>query len=385
MAGSRGAFDADVLVVGAGLAGLTCAADLAGAGFDCRILEASDGIGGRVRTDRVDGYLLDRGFQILLTAYPEVGRRLDVGRLDLGLFQTGAVVRIGGAFHSVADPLRRPLELPSTLAAPVGTLADKARLARLVLDVRTHAVGSLLRRPDTTTAERLARAGFSRRMIETFWRPLFAGIQLDPGLEVSSRRFDVILRMLAAGSCGVPAGGMGAVPAQLAESLPPGTVRLGTEVTAVGPGRVVLRGGEELAGRAVVVATDGPAAHRLLGHPGPRSRVPGRRLLLVRGHVAPAVGAEAHPRRRGDGSGPQRGGDERGLRRLRAGGAGPGRRGRSRTRGARPGGHRPRASTAGRLVRVDGGRMGAPAHRCRSPRPAAPGATVPSQTGRGPR
>jgi phytoene dehydrogenase-like protein len=295
MVGTGGPGHTDVLVVGAGLAGLTCAVDLTRAGFECRVLEASDGVGGRVRTDRVDGYRLDRGFQILLTAYPEVRARLDVGALDLGLFDPGAVVRVGGAFHTVADPLRRPLDLPSTLAAPIGTLADKLRLARLVLDVRTHPVATLLRRPDTTTAERLRRAGFSPRMVETFWRPLFAGIQLDPGLEVSSRRFDLILRMLAVGSTGVPADGMGAVPDQLAAELPSGAVRLGAEVDGVAPDGVVLRTGERLAARAVVVATEGPSAHRLLGArvPDPGSRaaaccwfgvgrppVPGARIIL---------------------------------------------------------------------------------------------------------
>jgi phytoene dehydrogenase-like protein len=274
MASGPDGVEAEVLVVGAGLAGLACAQDLGRAGVPCLVLEASDGVGGRVRTDPVDGYLLDRGFQILLTAYPEVQRRLDVGALDLHAFEPGAVVRVDGAFHPVADPLRRPLLLASTLTAPVGTLADKVRLARLVLDVRTHPVGQLLRRPDTTTSARLARAGFSAAMVRSFWQPLFAGIQLDPELEVSSRRFDVILRMLATGASAVPARGMGAVPAQLASTLPPGSVRLGARVTGVGPSAVELEGGERLAARAVVVATDGPTAHALLG---PRVPDPGSR------------------------------------------------------------------------------------------------------------
>jgi predicted NAD/FAD-binding protein len=94
--------------------------------------------------------------------------------LGLGLFEPGAVVRVGGRFHRVADPLRSPQLLARTVAAPIGTPADKARLARLVLDVRAHSVHDLLRRPDMSTAERLARAGFSERMVESFWRPLFA-------------------------------------------------------------------------------------------------------------------------------------------------------------------------------------------------------------------
>ena len=255
----------DVVIVGAGLAGLVCAQDLGRAGVACTVLEASDGVGGRVRTDEVDGFLLDRGFQILLTAYPEVQRRLDVAALEVALFEPGAAIRRRGRFHRVSDPLRRPLGIPATVAAPIGTLADKARLVRLVLDVRRHTVRDLLRRPDMTTAERLAQAGFSDRMMESFWQPLFAGIQLDPDLEVSSRRFDTILRMLAVGATGVPRQGMGTIPAQLAGTLPDGVVRLGASVVGIDASGVILEGGERVSGRAVVVATEGPAAHRLLG------------------------------------------------------------------------------------------------------------------------
>jgi len=264
----------DVVIVGAGLAGLVCAQDLTGAGVECQVLEASDGVGGRVRTDCVDGFLLDRGFQIVLTAYPQVQQRLDLGALDLGYFEPGAVVRSHGRFHRLSDPLRRPRQIPQTIAAPIGTPVDKARLARLVIDVRAHSVRSLLRRPDTTTLERLTWAGFSARMIESFWRPLFAGIQLDPHLDVSSRRFDTILRMLAIGKTGVPRRGIGAIPEQLASTLPENTLRLGARVEQVTSSGVVLSDGERINARVVVVATEGPAAHRLLGDrvPDPGSR-----------------------------------------------------------------------------------------------------------------
>jgi len=264
----------DVVIVGAGLSGLVCAQDLTRAGIGCQVLEASDGVGGRVRTDNVNGFLLDRGFQIVLTAYPQIQQRLDLDALDLSYFEPGAMVRIRGGFHRVSDPIRRPLQMLETISAPIGTLSDKTRLARLVFDVRTHSVRQLLRRPDTTTLDRLVSAGFSDRMIESFWRPLFAGIQLDPNLEVSSRRFDTILRMLAIGATAVPRNGIGAVPAQLASTLPEGTVRLGARVVHVTGSGVALDDGEHLTARAVVVATDGPAAHRLLGDrvPDPGSR-----------------------------------------------------------------------------------------------------------------
>lgn len=195
----------DVVVVGAGLAGLTCAQDLTRSGLECTVVEAADGVGGRVRTDLGDGYRLDRGFQILLTAYPQVRSRLDLDALDVAPFEPGAHVWTGDRFHRLADPLRRPTLALQTLGAPIGGLADKLRLARLVADVGLRSVPDLLRRPDMSTDERLRAAGFSDTMIERFWRPLFSGIQLDPDLEVSRRRFDAILRMLAVGGTGVPA------------------------------------------------------------------------------------------------------------------------------------------------------------------------------------
>ena len=158
----------DVVIVGAGLAGLVCAMDLTAAGVECRVVEASDGIGGRVRTDTVDGFLLDRGFQILLIAYPEVQARLDLDALGIGTFEPGALIRRDGAFHRVADPLRRPGLAVRSATAPIGSWFDKARLARLVADVRMHSVRDLLRRPDMTTARRLERAGFSPRIVESF-------------------------------------------------------------------------------------------------------------------------------------------------------------------------------------------------------------------------
>jgi hypothetical protein len=136
-----------------------------------------------------------------------VTRRLDLRALDLQEFAPGAVVRTPDGLCAVGGPLRGPTDLPATLRAPIGTLADKVRLARLVLSVRTTSARALLRGPDGTTLERLVAAGFGPVMVESFWRPLFAGIRLDPDLEVSRRRFDVVLTMLATGSTAVPAAG----------------------------------------------------------------------------------------------------------------------------------------------------------------------------------
>lgn len=259
--------EVDVVVVGAGLAGLAAAVHLQAAGRSVCVLEASDGVGGRVRTDIVDGFQLDRGFQVLLTAYPEVPRMFDVPALELRAFEPGAMIRFGGRFHALADPFRRPLSVVRSALSPVLPVRDKLRVARLRHRVTRGEAVDLLRAPETTTLEHLRASGFSDVAIERLFRPLFGGIQLDPSLSTSSRMFDIIYRCLATGDAAVPAAGMGALPAQLMTHLTPGTVHTGHAVVAVDRHGATTTDGRHVAARAVVVATDGPAAARLLGLP----------------------------------------------------------------------------------------------------------------------
>jgi phytoene dehydrogenase-like protein len=256
--------DRAVIIVGAGLAGLRCAGVLESRGVPWLLLESQDGPGGRVRTDYVDGFQLDRGFQVLLTAYPEAIDALDYERLDLRAFSPGALVRTGGRFHRVADPLRQPSGALASLRAPVGSLRDKLRIVGLRRRLGGLGEAALWRRPERTTREALAAYGFSDTMVERLWRPLFAGIQLDPSLETSSRMFDFVFSMLATGRNALPSAGIQAIPDQLAAGLPAGRIRYGTTVVAVDPAGVWLEDGELVRGRAVVVATDGPTASRLL-------------------------------------------------------------------------------------------------------------------------
>lgn len=258
---------AEVVIVGAGLAGLSAARQLQNAGRDVVVLEASDGIGGRVRTDVVDGYQLDRGFQVVLTAYPELQRQFDVAALELRPFEPGALVWTGRALHVVGDPLRRPRTLLETGMAPIGSIADKARILKQRLRLRRAEATALLRAEDGTTIAALRDDGFSERMIDGFFRPLVGGIQLDPTLRTSRRMFDVILQNLLEGEAAVPAAGMGAIPAQLASHLRPYTIRLRTRVTTIRPGEVVTDAGERIAAEQIIVATEGPAAAALLGLP----------------------------------------------------------------------------------------------------------------------
>jgi phytoene dehydrogenase-like protein len=255
----------DVLIVGGGLAGLCCARRLQECGMRPLVVEASDGVGGRIRTDVVEGFRLDRGFQVFLTSYPEANRVLDTGSLHLRSFLSGALVRYANGFQLVADPRRRPSAALRTLFASVGSFADKLRLAQLVWKSLSGTVEDRFRDPETTTIQALRDAGLSARIIDSFFRPFLGGIFLEPELCTSSRMFHFVFRMFALGQACLPAEGMQAIPRQLASGLLPDSVRTETRVTAVRAGSVTLASGEELSARAVVVAADGPAAAKLVG------------------------------------------------------------------------------------------------------------------------
>ncbi|HMA45824.1 MAG TPA: NAD(P)/FAD-dependent oxidoreductase [Frankiaceae bacterium] len=261
---------AEVVVVGAGLAGLATTLHLCAAGLDVRLLEAGAGAGGRVGTDLVDGFLLDHGFQVHDTAYPEPARVLDVGALDLRPFLPGALVYQDGRLHRVMDPRRRPRDLVATLRAPVGPLTDKLRVARLAARVTLTPPRRLLGRPESTTEEALRSEGLSETIVERFFRPFLSGVFLESRLTTSSRMFEVLLRCFARGAQCVPGGGMAEIPRQLAARLPSGVLSVGAPVALLDTRGVVVDDGARVrADEAVVVATDPATAVRLLPELGP--------------------------------------------------------------------------------------------------------------------
>ncbi|MGI9609841.1 MAG: FAD-dependent oxidoreductase, partial [Acidimicrobiia bacterium] len=195
----------DIVVVGAGLAGLTAANELRTNGHEVVVFEASDGPGGRVRTDIVDDHLCDRGFQILLTAYPAAQELLDFDALDLQRFDPGAKILLdAGQTAVVSDPFRKPDQLVPTVRAGVGSLLDKARILRYRQLVTRGTLDELWENEDVTVRTRFAELGFSSTMIERFLQPLFAGITLDADLGGSSRVVDFVFRMLSEGDAAVP-------------------------------------------------------------------------------------------------------------------------------------------------------------------------------------
>jgi phytoene dehydrogenase-like protein len=262
----------DVLIVGAGLAGLSCARYLADSGISFKVLEASDGIGGRVKTDEHQGFLLDRGLQALLTAYPEARRTLDYHALELKKFKPAAFSWFAGRMNELRDPWRTGGGWRAALPSDFATLGDKLRVSRLRARLRRCSVEQIFRHPEYSSREFLASLGFSELFIHRFFRPFFGGILLDGELRSSSRMLEFVCKMLSEGDRAVPARGMGAIPAQIASHLPSDSVRLNARVDSLRQNELTLAGGERLAARAIVVAAEGPAAAHLVGEAEPASR-----------------------------------------------------------------------------------------------------------------
>lgn len=254
----------DVVVVGAGLAGLTAAGTLAAAGLAVAVLEASDGVGGRVRTDRVDGFRLDRGFQVLNTAYPAARRLLDLQALDLRAFDRAAVLHVDGRTVRIGDPRSEPGALPHLLTAPVGGVRSKAALGVYGATTAALPAARVKARAERTAREHWARHGLSGPVVDRLLRAFFSGVVLEEEMTTSSRFVDLMVRMFARGSSVVPARGMQAIPRQLADRIPPGSLHLGLAARTVDDRSVTTDEGTVRC-RAVVVATDADTADALLG------------------------------------------------------------------------------------------------------------------------
>ncbi len=270
---SRDHADVDVVVAGAGLAGLTCAATLTVRGYDVAVLEASDGVGGRVRTDVVDGFRCDRGFQLVNAAYPAVQRLIDVEALDLRTFDAGVALARGASSVVLADPVRSPHHLAATLRSGYLRPRELARFARWAAPA-LGSVTRLLHGPDATLDESLDAAGVHGRLRDEVWDPFITGVVAGDSGTSSATLVRLLLRAFLLGTPGVPAGGMVALPRQLEARLAR-PVELGTSVRSVrrvGGGVEVRSDASGLRAAAVVVATDPTAAGELTGVEAPRMK-----------------------------------------------------------------------------------------------------------------
>ena len=245
---------AEVVVIGAGMAGLAAARHLIDHGVDVCLVEASDAVGGRVRTDIVDGFRLDRGFQLYNPSYPEGKKVLDLAALDLQPFVAGAEVILTKTRARVADPRRAPGWIWPSLLAPLGSLLGEVNFARYAWSTGQSSMADLQQRPDVTSRAALLAAGIDEKLIDRFIRPFLAGVFLDDSLHTSRRFLDLVLRSFVRGTPSVPRLGMGEIAAQLARPMID-HLHLRTMVTElVGSGVRTQRG--VIKAQRVVIATD---------------------------------------------------------------------------------------------------------------------------------
>jgi len=246
----------NITIIGAGIAGLTAAVYLHQKGFKIQILEASDRAGGRIKTDVIDGFRLDKGFQVLLTEYPETKALLDYKKLNLKRFLPGATVLYDGGQFEIADPFRRPTALFSTLFAPVGSLKDKINTFFLKRKLVKISIPNLFEQAEVETIAQLKNYGFSQKMIARFYKPFFSGIFLENDLKTSSTMFDFVMKMFSEGDAAIPELGMEEIPKQLVAMLPEHSIQYNVKVTAIENNQIICENGSTLEAEKIIIATD---------------------------------------------------------------------------------------------------------------------------------
>lgn len=248
-----------IYIIGAGISGLIAAYELEQAGYSPVVLEKADAVGGRVRTVEKNGYHLDLGFQVLLSAYPLANKYLDFDALRLRRLESGSQIYVDGKRFLIGDALRNIRLLAPTLLADIGSLTDKVKVLALSRRLKKKSLGAIFDSPETSTLEYLRSQGFSEKIIDRFFRPFFSGIFLEPELRTSSRMFEFVYKMFGEGYATIPEQGIGAISMQLKKKLKTTQFQFGQEVKQVTNERITLGNGQELIHNGVIITANASA------------------------------------------------------------------------------------------------------------------------------
>lgn len=263
--------DFSTVIIGGGISGLTCAKYLNEKGYSFMLLEGSDALGGRVRTDKVDGFLLDRGFQILLTNYPEAKKILNYNNLDLKYFGSGAMIKAEKGFMKMENPFRNKMAYLTMAFSSVGTLSDKLKIRKFANELAEISDDEFFKMEATDTLTFLRNYGWSEKMINNFFKPFYGGVFLENDLVTSSNFFQFTFKQFFKGDAAIPADGMQAIPEQIAEMLPRNSIRKNARVKGFEGNQIFLDGGEVITADRIVVATDPKTSDKLLGETNERA------------------------------------------------------------------------------------------------------------------
>ncbi|MDF4202928.1 NAD(P)/FAD-dependent oxidoreductase [Maribacter sp. SA7] len=248
--------DNKIHIIGAGISGLIAATVLEQHGFSPVVIEATDRVGGRVKTDIINGHQLDHGFQVLLTEYPAAQKYLDYESLELQHFLPGASIFKNGKQETIGDPLRDASLLFSTLIASIGTFSDKLKILKLNTRLKKKTIEQIFNDKEQSTFSYLTDFGFSTKMINDFFKPFFSGIFLENKLDTSSRMFEFVYKMFGEGSAALPKDGIEEIPKQLLHQLTSTTVKYNTAVSAIEDGKILLADGQEIESDFIIIATE---------------------------------------------------------------------------------------------------------------------------------
>jgi protoporphyrinogen oxidase len=245
-----------IYIIGAGVSGLVASKVLEDHGYKSTIIEATDRVGGRVKTDVIDGYQLDHGFQVLLTAYPSAQKYLNFDALELQHFLPGAAIFSDGNQKTIGDPLRNISLFFPTLFSGIGKFSDKLKILKLNSLLKKTTLAEIFAKSEKTTLQYLIDFGFSEEIIFKFFKPFFSGIFLEPELETSSRMFEFVYKMFGEGFATLPKGGIEAIPKQLKSNLKHSKFQFNTNVKSVEDGKIILDNGTELESDFTIIATE---------------------------------------------------------------------------------------------------------------------------------